>query len=119
MSDELYSESPASVASTQWAVPTSLVVGPHYFTVEVVQGLRSEDHSKGIRLDGRIDHQKLMISIDASLSPTKAFETLWHEVLHEIADLCDLSMPEVTVRLVAPYIAMVLNQNTTMRSSVY
>lgn len=106
-----------NAVETGWTMPETIVIGPYYFRVEFVRGLRAE-YGVGTRLAGQCDNVWNIIRIDPDMAPSKQFETLWHEILHSISHLTDESMSEHDVTVVAPYICAVLNLNAGVRSFV-
>ena len=91
--------------------PSEIHIGPLTYRVEMVEGLRADDD---VRCHGLINHNELLIKIDKSSPPQKQYLTLWHEILHAIADQIGISQEDFGESIDTPLslaIMGVLKQN--------
>lgn len=83
------------------------------YELQQVTELNDDD---GEALEGQVGHDELTIQLRAELAPMRAYQTLWHETLHCIANQMHIKFrnDEELDRL-ATGIVMVLRDNAWMR----
>jgi hypothetical protein len=90
----------------------SIQIGPIKFTVQFVDNLHAED---GRGIDGWIRYAQSTISVDSSVGPQRARQTIWHEVIHGIFDSAGIEQPpEGTVDALANGVMDVLMRNPAL-----
>lgn len=75
-------------------IPQSLQVGGH--TIEII---RVENLTGMAEAYGLFDPANLTISIDASLTNTMAWETLWHEVIEVLNFFSEADMEHKSIQV--------------------
>lgn len=91
-------------------------IGPIYYTVKIVDGLRSLD---GTWLHGEISHHDFEIRVAQDHTNESHFVTMWHEVIHGIETLFGFELEEGQVTALASAITQVLQENPGMNWTVY
>ena len=71
----------------QLKVPASVRIGGHVIRIIPVKDLVTDQDAFGIWDDG-----KLEIQIDAGLSTSLAWETLWHECIEAIVSMTEMNL---------------------------
>src|SRR5918996_1281449 len=61
----------------------SVKVGAIYYDIVLVEKLLDADHNK--TLDGRVQHDKTQITLDADLNHQATVQTTLHEIVHIVA----------------------------------
>lgn len=83
-------------------------IGAALFAVSAARTLKSSD---GHSLAGQIDYNRHTIRLYDRLDNQQAWETLWHEVVHGIADFMDVDVTEEEVGRLANGLTLVLADN--------
>lgn len=85
-------------------------VGSKYYDVQFTTRLLDTDGAT--RLNGSIDHQRLVIELDDDSSDGLFQETLWHEIVHAIlVHFCVREHDEILVDQMAKGFLMILEDN--------
>ena len=83
-------------------------IGPIYYAVEYVEDFRRN----GEKLDGRLQHGRTTITIEAALNHQAATQTILHEVVHAIAAQIGVpNMKEEVVDALAFGVYQVVREN--------
>ena len=93
------------------AIPKSVKICAHWHSVEVRKTLKH----KGEAATGHIDHSTNKIRLSSRPSRSILTETLWHEILHSIAEQMGIGIEEGTVQALAIGVFQVLCDNPEMR----
>ena len=90
----------------------SIQIGPIIYKVQFVDNLHAED---GRGIDGWIRYGQSTISVDSSVGPQRARQTIWHEVIHGLFDNAGIAQPpEGTVEALANGVMDVLMRNPAL-----
>lgn len=83
-------------------------VGPFRYTVEYEDRLQSDNNE---RLAGQARHMENRILLDPMPCQDRQTETLWHETIHAIADVLNISLTEDDVCRLSIGLMMVMRDN--------
>ena len=86
----------------------SVKVGPFRYAVAYEERLQSDNME---RLSGQARHMENRILLDPLPCQDRQIETLWHETLHVIADVLNVSLPEDDVCRLSMGLVMVMRDN--------
>lgn len=96
-------------------LPDRIEVGAHTYTVVLCDEIRNDDDS---RLWGRCEHANLVIRICSQLAPTRRVSTLLHEIVHAVASVTQVEVPEADVDRLAEGLASALVRSGMLRRSL-
>lgn len=91
----------------------SVKVGPFRYTVEFEDRLQSDNHE---RLAGQARHLENRILLDPMPCADRKVETLWHETIHAIADVLNITLEESDVCRLSMGLVMVMRDNPELVS---
>lgn len=89
-------------------IPESIQILAHRFIVVFEDRLQSENHE---RLLGQCDHNWTTIKLDPMPNQSHQVQTVWHEVLHAIAQQMGITASEDDVDRFSVGIVAVMRQN--------
>jgi hypothetical protein len=84
-----------------------------FYKVEQIDNLTNE--ARDTRLNGHIKYDDCKILIDGLVSEQRKQLTLWHEIVHGIAAVAEISMDEADVERFANILQCVLIDNPELR----
>ena len=86
----------------------SVKVGPFRYAVEYEDRLQSDEHE---RLAGQARHMENRILLDPMPCHDRQVETLWHETIHAIANVLNITLMEDEVCRLSMGLVMVMRDN--------
>lgn len=93
--------------------PSSVRIGAIDYDVVLVDGLEGDDH---VALNGHIVYNANQIRVEADMTMTSTFATIWHEVLHGLLEQAGIEAHDERSIIALGYgITAVLRDNPMMR----